>query len=270
MSYQPFAANGVAESFCRYGRSNLWYRGPQRSLDVPYVTCIGDQETYGRFVETPYAAGLERILSRRCINLGSLFVGAEALYRDEGLREIADSAEMCILQLPSVAGQTNRFYRVHPRRNDRFVAPAQELVDLFPEVDFTDIHFVRHLLNRLKFVSGTRFLTVAEELRLKWVEIIGSFLRSVSTPVILLWLDVQAEDGGQSLGDPVAIQPEMFDAVKSSSVQSLRVNLRTSGESDDLEDVIFGTLQQPIAEHMIGPAAHRRIAEILSRTILDM
>ncbi len=138
MSYQPVAAGSAAESFCRYGRSQLWFRGPQRALDAPYVACIGGEETFGRFVETPFVAGLETRLNRRCINQGSLFMGAEALCRDAGLTEIANVAELCVLQVPGVAGQTNRFYRVHPRRNDRFVAPKQDLIELFPEVVSSD------------------------------------------------------------------------------------------------------------------------------------
>ncbi len=138
------------------------------------------------------------------------------------------------------------------------------------QVDFTEIHFVRHLLNRLQSISDTRFLVVAEELRQGWVRKIDGFLAAVSTPVLLLWLDIQTEVIGDAHVDPVHIEPKMLNALTASCAETLRIDLRVSGESDDLEDMLFGTLQQPMAEHMIGPAAHRRIADILSRAILDM
>ncbi len=257
------AARSVADPLCRYGRSKRWFRGPKQALDTPYVACIGGEETFGRFVETPFAAELERYLNRRCLNLGSLFCGIEALQRDQGLMQLANAADICVLQLPGVAGQNNRFYRVHPQRNDRFVGPTQDLTDLFPEVDFTDIHFVRHLLGCLQRTSDTRFAIVADHLRQGWVQKLEDLLRAITSPVILLWLDRQ-EDAGF---EPVPITPAMFEALTPSCAKSIRLSVRASGVSDDLEDVLFGTLQQPMAEHVIGPATHRRIAESLSWAI---
>ncbi|MDA7965977.1 DUF6473 family protein, partial [Ruegeria sp.] len=263
MSYQPMGAGGPADAICHYGTSKLAFRGPQRALDKPYVACIGADETFGRFVERPFPAVLEQQLNRRCINLGGLFCGAEALCGDPILQELANKAELCIFQVPGVLGQTNRFYHVHPRRNDRFLCPTPNLMALYPEVDFTDIHFVRHLVARLKGCRDTRFDLVAEELRKNWQGKVLNFLRTVSTPVVLLWLDVDLGIVGcadKSTCNPVPVQPSMLRVLEAYSAGSIALHVQVSGASDELEDMLFGTLQQPMAERMIGPATHRRIA----------
>ena len=51
----------------------------------------------------------------------------------------------------------NRFYAVHPRRNDRFLRPSAKIEALFPEIDFTEFSFNRHMLSALESVSADRF-----------------------------------------------------------------------------------------------------------------
>ncbi len=270
MSYQPTSTGGSAEAMCSYGTSKLRFRGPQRALDNSYVACLGGEETFGRFVDAPFPAVLERRLDRRCINFGSLFCGAEALAQDAGLLDVANGSDICILQAPGPPGQSNRFYRVHPRRNDRFVAPTRDLIALYPEEDFTDIHFVRHLLTRLKAHPDARFEAVIHELREAWVSKLSTFLSQIAPPVVLFALEVDEGALGPVPGDPVPIDEPMIEALNALCAKTITMRVQVSGASDELEDMLFGTLQQPIAEHMIGPATHRRIAEVLSRVVNDL
>ncbi len=270
MSYQSIDAVHSAETTCGYENSKLRFRGPQRALNNPYVACLGGEETFGRFVDTPFPNALERRLDRRCLNFGSLFCGVEALTQDKGVLEIANRSDICVLQLPGLLGQSNRFYRVHPRRNDRFVAPTPDLVALYPEEDFTDVHFVRHLLTRLKARPDARIELVEQELNKVWIDKISTFLANVRPPVVLLNLQVEGSDSGSMPGDSLTINPEMTEPLRPHCADILSLQVQVSGVSDELEDMLFGTLQQPIAEHMIGPATHRRIAESLARVISDL
>lgn len=270
MSYQSINAGAPAELTCSYGASKLRFRGPERSLDQPYVACIGGEDTFGRFVDNPFPAVLQQRLDRPCINFGSLFCGAEALLQDDELVHLANAAEICVLQLPGLTGHSNRFYRVHPRRNDRFVAPTPELVALYPEVDFTEIHFVRHLLSRLQGRQDARFQSVVEELRQSWLCNLRSFLQQITSPIVLLALEVEIGELGQTDPSGPPIQASMLAGLEPLVSRIIDIRVPIAGASDELEDILFGTLQQPIAEHMIGPAAHRHIAECLSSAIRDL
>ncbi|WP_234899569.1 DUF6473 family protein [Ruegeria lacuscaerulensis] len=272
MSYYQTGSGVPEDAVCRYSGSRLWFRGPERSLDTPYMACIGGTETFGRFVETPFASVLEDKLDRRCLNLGSLFCGVDALCRDSGLQSLMDKAELCVLQAPDLLGQSNRFYRVHPRRNDRFLAATDDLISLYPDVDFADVNFVHHLMALLRDHQDARFEAVADELRRNWLKQMRALLEKLDVPVILLCLQVVGQSDG---GDPadeadVPLSLGLLDAVRPFCAAIVRETVSVSGQSDELEDMLFGTLQQPMAEYMIGPAAHRTIAEALAGPIRDL
>ncbi|WP_254443674.1 DUF6473 family protein [Ruegeria atlantica] len=271
MSYHQTGSAGAGHAVCQYGESRLWFRGPERSLDTAYIGCFGGDETYGRFVESPYAAILENRLDRRCLNFGSLFCGVEALCGDAGLFNLMNGAKLCVLQAPGVLSQSNQFYRVHPRRNDRVLAPTAALVDLYPEVDFTNVHFVGHLMRLLQGYQDARFEVVADELRRNWVQKISTLLQKLDAPVVLLALKVlQNKDDVPTERGPVTVTQQMLDVVRSFTRECVELSAYVSGQSDEIEDMLFGTLQQPMAEHMIGPAAHKSIADALAGPIWDL
>lgn len=258
----------MPEDMCQYAGSRLWFRGPVRALDDAYVACVGGDETFGRFVDRPFPSVLETRLGRSCANFGSLFCGIEAMSRDPGLLELINGSRVCVVQAPDLICQSNRFYRVHPRRNDRFLEPTKDLIDLYPELDFTEFHFVRHLLGRLSSQQDARFEVVAQELRVAWARNLLSLIKRIIPPVILLRLQIQRQPDMET--DPIPVDAQMIDALRPACAGVLDLPVRVSGDSDELEDMIFGTLQQPMAEHMIGPATHRMIADALLPMILDL
>ncbi len=272
MSYQCAEMAGWVDQTCRYDGSVRRFRAPKRSLQDPYVACVGGHETFGRFVDTPFPQALESRLKSPCINLGSAFCGVEALTRDLGLQDIIRRSRTCILQVPDIAGQSNAYYRVHPHRNDRFLQPTPKLVALYPEVDFTEFHFVRHFLGALQAQCGDRYKYVVQELREQWASRLLSFLPKLKSPVVLLYLSYQSqpEDTERTFAPNLTIQPEMLAALTPHVAALAEVQVSPSAQSDDLEDVIFGTMQQPIAEHVIGPATHRRIAAQLASVLRDL
>lgn len=274
MSYHQAGAGAPDECMCRYGTSKLQFRGPQRALDGAYLACFGGEETFGRFVERPFAALIEQRLDRKCVNFGSLFCGLDALVHDPGLVHLANGAELCVIQVPGALGQSNRFYRVHPRRNDRFVAPTPDLITLYPEMDFTDVHFVGHLLSKLRDFQDARYELVIDDLQRQWVHRMTGLLCEIQRPVLLLWLHVQGEMAQQravlSGCDPLLVEAEMVQLLSPHCAACVELNVQVSGESDELEDMLFGTLQQPMAEYFIGPATHRRIADAICPAICDL
>lgn len=171
---------------CRYGQSRNLFRGPRRRLRGEFVACIGGTETFGRLVEEPYPALLEREIDAKCVNLGCLNAGVDAFLEDLTVHEISSKARYTILQIMGADNLSNRYYMVHPRRNDRFLRARPLLHSLFPEVDFTEFHFTNHMLGRLSECSEIRFQEVVSELRSAWSARMGDLLGVLGRPLILI------------------------------------------------------------------------------------
>lgn len=261
MSFLIQGVSALDEEPCQYGTSKLFCRGPKRDAEGEYLAFLGDSETYGRFVEWPFPALVEQATGQVCLNLGAVNVGLDSYLHDPDLIALARAADAAVVQVMGAQNLTNRFYKVHPRRNDRFLAPTAELRAIFPEVDFTEINFNRHLLNALHRVSPERFKVVAQELKALWVARMQRLVEKIDQRALLLWLHLSEpviEDGA----------PEVPDLVDSQMVEALRpclggvvdVNIRTAGTAGELNDMVFGQMQIPVAEHSVGPAAHALIA----------
>jgi len=273
MSYYLTGADGPDDVCCSYDGSKIRVRGPKRRLEGPYLACLGGDDTFGRFIEQPFPAMLERNLDQKCINLGGLSSGLDALHSDRTLLDIAGRAKLCILQLPGVLGQSNRFFKVHPTRNDRFLAPTSDLAALYPELDFTEIHYVRHLLTRLRRSVDVRFEVVVRELQQSWLRSMRHLLCRIEAPVLMLWLrhlDGVENPFGDVMDEPVLIDANLISELRSQCLGLVEIPVHTCGNSDDLDDLLFGTLQKPIASHLIGPSTHRKIADDLYGAIVSL
>ncbi|MEM7318529.1 MAG: DUF6473 family protein [Pseudomonadota bacterium] len=269
MSYEMQGAGTPVDETCRYGTSRLHFRGPKRDLSRAFIACLGGHETFGKFVRQPYPAILEQNLGRACVNLGSLHCGLDAILEDPELVSLAVRSDGCVIQMPGAQNISNRLYRVHPRRNDRFLQASDALVELYPEVDFTEFNFNKHLLTHLLQRSAARFERVRCELQHAWLRRMHQLLASLDGLPILLWLRYAGPSGilSSQIGpEPLLVSKQMVDSLADQARDIVEVHVRTAGESDELGDMIFGTLQEPAAEHMIGPDTHRIIAETLLRS----
>jgi Domain of unknown function (DUF6473) len=274
MSYERPGVDTPGDQTCQYGASKLYFRGPKRSLNVPYVACIGGTETFGRFVPDPFPAVLERRLGEVCVNLGSVNSGLDTVIQDPELLRLAHRADISVLQVPGAHNLSNRLYRVHPRRNDRFLQASDALARLYPEVDFTEFHFNKHLLHHLLALGGDRFDQVKSELRQAWLARMRLLVSQIDGHVALLWLRYvrpEGEDAADGMGaDPWLVTSDMVDKLRKVVSTIVEVPVRPAGASDELEDMIFGTMQEPAAEHMMGPATHQIVADRVYRALRDL
>ncbi len=131
---------------------------------------------------------------------------------------------------------------------------------------------MRHLMSCLQKVRDARIEVVLDELRRNWVRKIGKFLQGLETPVILLRLQVLRGEVGAHHIDfaDVDVTDQMIQVDGKSCTDIVNVKTQVCGQSDEIEDMLFGTMQQPMAEHMIGPAAHRAIAAALMGPIRNL
>ncbi|EIE48773.1 hypothetical protein AL036_00840 [Salipiger aestuarii] len=251
---------------CRYGRSRVLFRGPRQRLDAPYVGFLGGTETYGRFIETPFPALLEQQLGQSCVNFGAVNAGLDLYLHDPAVLGLAERADACVLQIMGAQNMSNRYYSVHPRRNDRFLRASDRLQQLYPEVDFTEFHFNRHMLGRLQSLSAQRFDEVVMELRLAWVARMKHLLTLLRGRVLLLWFADQSPPDtpiGDTRGDPLFVDRSMVEALRPRVAGLVETPLSVSARKRGAPGMIFSDYEANAAAELMGPQAHEETAEQL-------
>ena len=267
MSY-AFPGEGALDYFpCRYGTSRLLFRGPRRSLERPYIALLGGTETYGKYVPDPFADLVEDELGMSVVNLGCMNAGPDVFLSDPGILDIVNKSEATVLQLVGAQNATNRYYAVHPRRNDRFLHATPLLQSMFREVDFTEFNFTRHMLQALQAVSPDRFEVLAEELRSTWVLRIKDLLSRISGRKVLLWMADQPPARNGSRADlrlePLLVDSEMVAAIRRSADDYVESICAPEG----LEGKSFSPLECLAAAGLPGPLAHRQTSGLLSAAL---
>lgn len=265
MAYAYPGAEALDYRPCHYGRSRLLFRGPGRDLDLPYVAALGGTETYGKFIPAPWPVLLEDATGWRMVNLGCVNAGVDAYLSDPEVLRVVQDARLAVVQLTGAGNLSNRYYAVHPRRNDRFLRAHDPLASLFPEVDFTNFHFTRHLLMTLHAVSAQRFALVAEELRRTWLSRMAALVKAAKVPVVLLWLDpAQGAGPADPFGEPLLVDATMVAALKALVRATVRVD---APAGQGLEDMAFAPFERPAAEGLPGPPVHEAAAAALAEAL---
>jgi hypothetical protein len=266
MAFVQTGDGGLDYFPCHYGRSRLTYRGPRRDLSGPYLTALGGTETFGRFVPTPFAALIEERLGIPVANLGCLNAGPDVYLCDSGAAEVAGLARVAVLQVMEAQNLTNRFYTVHPRRNDRFVAATPLLRSMYREVDFTEIHFTRHLIHALRARGGERFRPVEEELRRVWVDRMTAILTRLPKRRILFWTaDHPPPIRGEGLvtEEPMFVDRGMIAALIPHVAEYVEHVTSPAALAEGVGRMRARPAEAIAASGLPGEAAHREAADLL-------
>lgn len=258
----------VPTGHCRYGDSRLPFRGPKRQLVGDYVLFLGGTDTYGKFIERPFPALLEPVLGLPCINMGCVNAGVDAYLKDRTVNDAARQARAVVMQVVGAHNLSNRFYTVHPRRNDRFLNASTVLQGLYPDVDFADYTFTRHLLSDLLARDPARFGAVREELRTAWVARMRLLTADFGVPVVLFWF-ADHSPAATDCDDPMRDDPLFVDA---SLIDELRDTVRAVVELRPSPDamgqgragMVFPQSQAAAADLVMNVAAHRQAAATLT------
>jgi len=264
MRYDVPGAQALDYQSCNYGTRRLWFRGPQREVEPgAYVAVLGGSEVYGKYVARPFPDLLEDRLGLPVLNLGVMNAGLDAFLHAPQVLALAGAARVTVVQAMGAQALSNRYYRVHPRRNDRFLGPSPALAALFREVDFTDFSFTRHMLSTLAMVSQDRYALVRDELRAAWSARMRLLLRDLACPVVVLWLREDA--ASHPLREASFIGADMIEDLSDRVAQVVEVPLIRAG--DDLEGMIVPELELPAGRRMPSLAAHRDIAAALAEAV---
>ena len=254
---------------CHYGASPLLFRGPRRSLERPYIAFIGGTETYGKFVDIPFPDLVEDDVGLGAVNLGVVNAGIDVYLNSPELLDLADHAAAVVVQIMGAQNLSNRFYKVHPRRNDRFLGATPALKALYRDVDFTEFSFTGHMIQGLIATSPKRFETVAAELRRTWLSRMEQLLSHLPADrTLLLWTGRNkppAESQQVQFGhDPFLVSAEMIAKLKHRVAGYSEAVVIEAGKSEGLSGMVFAPLEAPAAANLPGPYAHRTLAGVVS------
>ncbi len=268
MAYE-YAGEAALDYFpCRYGQSKLLFRGPRRTLEGAYAAVIGGTSTYGKFVADPYPAMVERALGMPVVNFGYMNAGADVFVGEPVVIDACRKAKVTVIQIMGAQNLSNRFYAVHPRRNDRFLRASTLMKTIFPEVDFTEFHFTRHMLSVLKGRSAESFALVEEELKAAWLARMRILLQKIDSETVLLWITGASGADPHGPGDGLGHEPFLVDADMVAEVRPFACDLVTVTPSDaalaaGTAGMQFAALDGPAAAAMPGPRVHAEITGAL-------
>lgn len=249
--------------------SNLAFRGPRRSLERPYVVFLGGNETYGKFIPDPFPDLVEEELGLGAVNLGVPNAGPDVYLNEPSLLDLAQRAEAVVVQVLGAGNLSNRYYTVHPRRNDRFLGPTPLLRALFRDVDFTEFAFTRHMLSALFDHAPDRFQVLAEDLRATWRHKMEQLLKALPDRVVLLWLSDQPPPAkAQAPGrDPLLVDADLIASVRPHARSYVEAVERKEQRGRSLSGMSFAREEAAAAAQMPGPEVHRDLTRLLSAAV---
>jgi hypothetical protein len=198
-------------------------------------------------------------------NFGYPNAGPDLFLNQPELIDLANKSVLTIVQIMGAQNVTNRFYKVHPRRNDRFVAPSEVLRTFYPDVDFTDMTFTGHLLKVLEQTSIDRHAMIVAELKSAWIARMRRLIRALSGPVLLLWITPSrtASSHADEWSGPTLIDGEMINQITTQKTGVLKVAIPSSDLNASTDGLVFPEMERVGALRVLPVAAHRAVAGAL-------
>ncbi|SFM69073.1 DUF6473 family protein [Shimia aestuarii] len=271
MSYEKMGDGDLDYEPCRYGTSRLLFRGPKKELEGDFVAFLGGTETYGKFIPAPFPQLVEEALGQTCVNLGFVNAGVDVFLSEPALLEIAQRARVTVVQVMGAQNMSNRFYKVHPRRNDRFVGASNMMRMVFREVDFSEFHFTRHMLGTVCARAPDRYGMVRDELRMAWVARMKLLLNTIGGKIVLLWFADHAPDAvGDTAGlgaDPLFVDRRMIEDLRPLVEDIVEVVASEAARKKGMQGMRCTAMEKVAAQRMLGPAAHAEASAVLSRAL---
>lgn len=275
MKHDGFEGDGIAYSPCRYGLSRIQFRGPRRSLDDPYYAFIGGTEIFGKFNPCPLPDLVEKAVRMPCVNFGCVNGGVDAFVNDPTIMAACNNAAGTVVQVMGANFMSNRFYSVHPRRNDRFLRPSTVMQAIYNDVDFSEFTFTRAMLAKLLDTSSERFDIVVQELREAWSARMKNMLDQIGPKAVLLWFsrDGMSDDAWDARpnpiqSDPLFITATMIDGLRPQVAAVIEANPSEEAMAKGTKGMVFPQLQAKAAARMLGPACHVEASKKVTETLL--
>jgi len=221
MTFQQNVAEARKYPTYRFGRARQIYRGSPPDLSGPYIACIGGSETFGKFVDKPYADYLDDALDMEVVNFGTPSGGPSFFLKDPVLLETLCNAELVVIQAMPAWANSNRLYSVRKRRNARMNSVSEMLRLMYPEVEMDRFRYAHNLLYKLYTADAEKFRMVELELRAAWVARMRELIDQIETRRLLFWFSerLPEEDGGfngspEKLISPAFVNRDMMEQLR--------------------------------------------------------
>ncbi|SLN45434.1 DUF6473 family protein [Roseisalinus antarcticus] len=266
MKHAVIGRSGLQYELGSYGFSRLTFRRPRRTLDAPYAAFVGGAETFGKFLEDPFVDRIERRTGVTCVNFGIVNAGIGAHLGDSAVMATCHDAALTVVELMGAHNLSNRFYQVHPRRNDRFVRATPLLQEVYDEVDFADFVFTRHMLAALRSVCPKRFEIVRRELRRVWVERMTEFLSELPRKPLLLWLAPRHDDEAETDAEwmePLFVTSGMIEKIRPLGRGLIEICPDAKSLEVGRRVLVHEPGEAKAANLMMGADAHEQVARAI-------
>ncbi len=273
MAYAFPGAGALDYSLCHYEGSRLLFRGPARRLDRPFVAVLGATESYGKFVERPFSDLIEGRLGLSVVNLSCVNAGIDVFLNEPAATQIAARAEVAVVQIMGAQNISNRFYTVHPRRNDRFLGPTPHLQSVYRSVDFTEFSFTRHMLTVLQSASREKFAMISAELREAWLSRMRQLASRLPKRRILLWMADAPPPPRPTLNlksEPLLVDSEMISAIRPLFTSYVEVMPSPEARAEGSAGKICSEMEHLAARSLPGQTFHRDVADKLGEVLEQM
>lgn len=264
MTYDILGPGALDYLPCQYGTSKLTFRGPRRALEAPYVAFLGGTATFGKFIEQPFPLLVEHLTGVTSVNFGQVNAGLDVFSKDSTVLEAARGAQVTVVEVMGAANMSNRFYSVHPRRNDRFLHALPDLRQLYYDVDFTQFSFTQHMLRHLYLRDSGRFPQLRHMLEKTWVRRMRRLLTQLSREVVLVRVGGEAIQGDWPSDTGLAPAFVTGDMIASlAPLVSATVDVPYDTSVRCMEGMAYSVLEEE-AVKVVAPAhVHRDVAQAL-------
>lgn len=188
------------------GEEKLAFRGPRGDLKASgAIACIGAAQTFGRFVERPFAAQLAQILARPVMNLGFSGAGPEFYLGNDLLMSCLRRAEMVVAQSMSARSVTAGIFETQSNNG----------VLKFLDGPLKDETFLAHqAYQKLRQQYGEdAYRAQVAAAQAQWLKLYGELSEQLTGRKIFLWLSSEKPGDNVNLTkSPVGTFPHFVDA----------------------------------------------------------
>lgn len=168
------------------------YRGPAVDFSQPYLAFIGAAQTFGRFVEQPFATLLGQRLGIQVVNLGIGGAGPRH-FNTEKYLSILNQAEAVVLQVLSGRSSSNSMF-------DNAASGGLRGKSAFDNKPIIAGNFFARLVQDEPLETVMR---IVAETRDDYTKQYIDFIKKISAPRILFWLSTRQPDYQEVYGNAV-------------------------------------------------------------------